>query len=260
MSRRPALLLLILLTLVSGRLFAAELDTQIYPSYRAQALLSIIQPLLGPEDSVSAYQGQLVVRASAAKQKEIAALLKQLDRPLRNIQISVRRSGTQSRHDRGIDTDIRLRYPQGSRIGVDIRDDSQSRQSNTVHMARTLENSAAFIDTGGAIATPMVQYGPGGVVVGQSYQGLMQGFEATPQILPDGRVRLEVRYRYENAEHRHTISSQAADTVLMLAPGQWSPMGGIDESSQNQSSGILSRGSSSMSRQIPLEVKVDILD
>lgn len=261
MSPRLGLLLLItgLSLALMGRTPAAELETQLYPSYRAEALLPIIQPLVGPVGSVSAYQGQLVIRATAAQQAEIAALLQQLDRPLRNVQISVRRSGMESSRERGIDSDIRLRYPQG-RIGVDIHDHRQSTQSNTMHMARTLENSATFIDTGSAIAVPAIQYGPGGMVVGQTYQSLMQGFEATPQILPDGRIRLELRYRHDSPESGRQITSQSADTVLMLEPGRWTSLGGAEESQHSQSSGILSQGSRTSSRQLPLEIKVDILD
>lgn len=247
--------------LCAGTVWAEPLETRIVPSYRAADLVAVVSPLLDGNGSVGVYQGQLVIRASAAKQEEIARLLEQLDRPARNVMISVRRSGQEAEDSRGINTRARIRYPQGSQARIDIHDTQRREQSSSVHTARTLENAPAFIDTGEAIPVPVINYGPGGVSSGYGYQGLMRGFEATPQLLPNGQVRLEIRYRYENTQPgSRQIASQSADSVLMLAPGQWQAMGGVSESASSSQRGILSKEVGSSSRELPLEVKVDVLD
>lgn len=254
-------LLLGSLLLASAGLQAAPTEIRVVPSNRAAELLPILSPLVGPDGSVSAYQGQLIIKATPEKQRELESLLKQLDRPLRNVMISVRRTGSESSSERGINTDARISYPGNSRIRIGVKDNNQTRNDNSVHSSRTLENTATLIDTGEAIPVPVISHGPGGTTIGSSYQDVMRGFEATPQILPDGRVRLEIRYRYENAQARsRVINSQSADSVLMVSPGQWQSMGGVSESSSSTQSGILSRETRQSQRELPLEVKVDILD
>ena len=60
----------------------------------AETLLPIVQPLLGPYESVSVYRNSLVVSADAGAMSRISELLAELDTPQRNLLISVRRNGT----------------------------------------------------------------------------------------------------------------------------------------------------------------------
>lgn len=58
----------------------------------AEALVPVVQPLLGPWESVSAYGRSLVVNAAPATLERVNALVADLDRPLRQLRISLRRA------------------------------------------------------------------------------------------------------------------------------------------------------------------------
>ena len=62
----------------------------------ADSILPTIKGVLQQGESVSAYNNELIVNASAASQKNVASLLETIDKPMRNIMINVRNNNTAS--------------------------------------------------------------------------------------------------------------------------------------------------------------------
>ena len=85
---RVGTLLLMLFTIVAANYARAQQTTEIYETYLpANKLVPILEPLLGPDDKVTAYHNKLFVKASPAVQDELLAVLQEIDRPLKNIQV-----------------------------------------------------------------------------------------------------------------------------------------------------------------------------
>lgn len=246
----------LVLSLSASLALAEAIETRIIQSHRAQELAPILSPMVGPNGSISVYQGQLIIRASAENHAQITQVLKDLDRPLRNVQISVRRAQSAQQQSQGAGVGIR-----GNRVQIGINNSQQQHNDRSIHTSRTVENSPTFIDTGSLVATPTVYRDAYGRIIREThFQNAMQGFEATPQVLPNGSVRLSINYQYNSATRRSGMDTNQVDTVVVIPQGQWSTLGGIDQSSSYSGSGILSQQQSSSSSSMPFEVKVDVLD
>lgn len=76
-------------------------DTRVFELHSAspEELLPVVKPLLGGWESVTAYRQSLVVNASPETLNRIADLLDDLDRPLLNLLVSVRRRSAEGAPD-----------------------------------------------------------------------------------------------------------------------------------------------------------------
>src|SRR3990172_1973221 len=93
------LLLYAALLLMSAHVGAEEITTEVITlKHRLAAeVLPIIQPLIPPPGGVSAMDAQLILRATPANLAEIRGLLDKVDRPPRQLLITVRQSARQDR-------------------------------------------------------------------------------------------------------------------------------------------------------------------
>ena len=92
---------LMLMSLLAS--LGAQADTRVIEVRSAdpEALLAVVKPLLGPWETVSVYRQSLVLNAAPETLDRITALLGELDRPLRNLRIGVRKTTAQDREARG---------------------------------------------------------------------------------------------------------------------------------------------------------------
>ncbi len=71
-------------------------SVKVYPLQHqiAASLLPAIDGILQPGESINEYNNQLVINASSSTHRQIETLLSQLDKPSRNLLISVRNDST----------------------------------------------------------------------------------------------------------------------------------------------------------------------
>lgn len=251
----------LLLALHIAPLQAAEPVTEIIPSARAAELAPVLAQLAGPGGSVSAYREQLVIRATPEKLAEIRRLLETLDRPLRNLQVVVRRGGGQIRSDQQAGARGQVVVTEGSTrlsASVQLQDSRQHTAQDDRYQLRTVEGSTVFIATGQDVPVLTVLPTPGGAVAGQAYVPAQSGVQVTPRLLADGQVLLDIEF-VESRVEGASIGRQGARTQITLPPGQWAPFARIETRKRQNGSGITSRQSGETLAVTPLEIMVELL-
>src|SRR5699024_9461063 len=87
---------------------------------------------------------------------------------------------------------------------------------------------------------------------------LRQGISVIPQVTAEGQVRLQIGQRFDQPARPGAASIQSSYSTLLLTPGQWQPLGGIDVSQRGGASGLAGVSSGSRRMMLPLEVKVEL--
>lgn len=267
---RRALIPLLCLWLAMPAALAQALSVQVY-SLRHQlaaGLVPSVQATLHEGESVHAFNNELVVNASADSHRQVAQLLQALDKPLRNLRISVRNSsdtvaqGSSAGATGSIRTgDVYLgtggpvyrdRRPDN---GVVVQHDglrvhanrSQSgTQATREQQLRAIEGQPAWISTGQTIAYRSVDAWGNPVT---SFRDANRGFYITARIV-DQRVYLDISASDDRLsedprlQRRGVIDTAQLQTSVTGAVGEWINLGGISLQDSRSSRDYTSRDSS----------------
>lgn len=265
--RWPAILMLWALFMPAAVIWpvgaSAETGLAIIPSDRADELVSILEPMAAPEGSVSAWQGQLIIRATAEKMALIKSTLDTLNKPLRNLLVQVRRRGTSASSQQVLGAAGRVVIRDGDasgRVTIRAEDEQTRQQSQSTYTLRAIEGSTLFIAIGSDIPVVTYAYGPRGSVT-QEYVPVQNGMMVTPRLLADGTVLLAVAYQEASMSPAgHGVinrSGVASQTKLNL--DEWTPFGAISTQESRQQSGMTTRSRQSSTVNVPLEIRVEVL-
>ena len=232
----------------------------------AETLLPIVQPLLGPYESVSVYRNSLVVSADAGAMSRISELLAELDTPQRNLLISVRRNGESSSRLEGGAISGTLqqgnvsistgRPTTGSGSSVTV---SGNRRITTGERAgsqsiRALEGKPVLISNGQLQPLP----GGGRWGMGIDYQEIQQGFLVSARVSGD-RVTLEIDEHGDRIEGA-TVRTGALQSTVSGALGEWIYLGSVEQSGQRSNAGVGSKLQTGTRSSEQVEVRVELLD
>lgn len=285
---RSFLLLLMLLLPASLAQATDEQVNEIYETYLpAEKLVPVLQPMLGPEDRITPFRNKLIVRAPRHRQDNILELLEELDRPLRNVQISVRYGNSVSGESSANDIDVRYRdADRGVRIDagtqpddkvvvykgssrddkIQVRAVSKNRFSteneNTLSQIRVLEGTQGFLQVGKEMPqNQFVLLHPAGFGNTTEYRMVGSGIYVVPQIVKD-KIRLELFTTQQKPQsgNRNVIEKTDAQSVLLVEPDVWTPFAGTNTSVQSQGSGKVYSTRDLQQGNKALELKVTILD
>lgn len=201
---------------------------------RAQDLLPVLRPLLGPGDALTASGGDLVLRADPATAREIEALARRLDRPPVELLITVRRiarrhlSGNAVRGGVNLEAgDLRLGVdrPVEGGVAARARAHASTMEGAREQAVRTLEGRPVLLRGAGEL-------------------------EATVR-LPGGEgVHLTIRSLGRPGE-------TALDTVVTGRLGQWITLGGVGERRTRHSAGLLEHARGRHEDEDVVQVRVD---
>jgi len=230
-----------------------------------ESLLPVVQPLLGPGESVSVYGSALVVNAGAGSLRRIDELLGQLDRPVRNLLISVRRGGSAVEHAQGTAVDgslqrgdVRIGTGGNTRQGstLQIRGGSQvtTRSGSGESSVRTLEGRPVLIRDGALVPLAGDAYWGAGV----QYEDVSQGFVVRARLAGD-QVLLDIETRDDRVEGG-TVRTGALSSSVSGRLGEWIPLGGSTAGSESTGSGLTTRYSTRGSAEDLIEVRVEAVD
>lgn len=224
----------------------------------AESLLPAIDGVLSNGESVNAYNNQLVVNASPASQQKVEQLLQELDKPLRNLLISVRNNNTGNGFNNntsasgGIRTgDVYLgtggpvyrssnglqrRSNDGGVViqsnGVRIQSNREVRQTSNQQeqSLRAIEGSPAWISTGQAIPYRGTDQWGNAVI---DYKNADRGFYVTARVVGN-RVLLDISTSNDKLsedprkQRRGVIDTQQVQTTASGTVGEWINLGGIN--------------------------------
>lgn len=253
----------LLLALSLTTVQAEELQTEIIASHRASELVSILAPMATPEGSVSAYQDQLIIRATPARLQLIRDTLATLDRPLKNLRISARYQQTSSSQSQGTGINGNV-IIQNGRVGGSARlhaeDRDERRQDNSQYSITALEGSSVQISTGQDVPyLSVIRQNARQPVIGREYIPVQSGMFVTPQLQADGNVALEISFQQTDSGRSGIINRDATISRVLLTPGQWTSLSSINQNLDQQGSNIGQRYRQQQQSQSPLEIRIDVL-
>lgn len=200
---RVALLLLLLL---AGAGASAELRVFEPRHADPESLLPVVQSLLGHGESASVHGNTLVLNAGAGTLRRVDELLAQLDRPPRNLLISVRQGGAAVARSQDAEP--------GSSRQIGTRADGGE---NSV---RALEGRPVLVRAGALV--PLAGEGYWGA--GVRYEDVSEGFVVRARLAGD-QVLLDIETRNDRVEGG-VVRTGALHTSVSGGLGEWIAVGG----------------------------------
>jgi type II secretory pathway component GspD/PulD (secretin) len=271
-SGRPWLAHLLLL-LVAGVAAAQSLEV-IELRYRlAGEVIPVLQPLVEPGGVLTGEGRHLFVRSSPANLAQLRAAIDALDRPPRQLVITVGQettaAGAESRvrgsvSVQGGDVGVGVNAPPGAGTGAAVGASSrqQDERFGNVSSVRVLEGSETWIAVGQIVPITTTQLRPGWrgpVVTTETVQrNVSTGFFATPRVSGD-RVRLEISPRQQRVSGSGwgtTVETAGVATTVEGRIGEWLPLGAVQDSTDGRTGGLLVWGQRSSESQYAAWVRV----
>lgn len=251
----------------------------------ATELTAVLRPLVPPPGSVSAFQGQLVVKTTRANLAELRRVLAELDRAPRTLLVSVRRGLAETARGREDEAAVRIEHGDATAtigagrgaeadLGAGVDDDdarvrlrasaAETRSDDAaLQRVRVLEGQEAFIQVGRSVPSTsreiITSGGAARVRESVEFRDVTRGFYVTATVHGD-RVALDISPHSARLDPGGNVDVQAAATTVSGRLGQWIPIGGVDERSRRSESGLLHRAESARSARHTLYVKVETLD
>ena len=277
MSRRVLhacrrLVLLALAVLAVNPALADELEIIDLHHRRADDVIPIVLPLLEAGGALTGADDKLFVRSSPANLAQIREAVAAIDRPQRQLLITVgqgsvaARDGTSVRGSATIgsgDVRVGVNRPPAGGSGATVVAGSRSvrtDQQNTSSI-RALEGSEAYISVGQSVpitsTTVTTGWHPPVAQQSTSYRDVTSGFYATARVSGD-LVTLEISSRQQAYRPRdETIDTKGATSVVTGRLGEWIELGAVREAQSGSSSGLLVWGRHTGSSEYSARVKVD---
>ncbi len=261
----PLYLLLGLLALLTASVRADSISTIQLQNRPAVEIIPIIQPMLGPNDSVSGKDYQLFLRASPATQAQIEDMISKLDVAAKLLLISVFQGDdrdlraldigggmkTES-NDATVGIDNRrnnLGTKGGNSTSYGTRNSSSGNttfstrgrlRDNPIHQLRVTDGTEGYIETGEQIPYFSARYGGYGFGLrneerGVEFKDVTTGFYVLPRT-HGNNVTIHVSpFKQTKSESQGgNIDSQRARTTITGSIGEWLPVGGTTEQTQRE--------------------------
>lgn len=264
--------MLMLAMLAGVPALADELEIIDLHHRRADDIIPIVLPLLEAGGALTGADDKLFVRSSPANLAQIREAVAAIDRPQRQLLITVgqgsvdARDGTSVRGSATIgggDVRVGVNRPPAGGSGATVIAGSrsvQTEQQNTSSI-RALEGSEAYISVGQSvpITSTTVTAGRYPPVAQQStsFRDVTSGFYATARVSGDV-VTLEISSRQQAYRPRdETIDTKGATSVVTGRLGEWIELGAVREAQSGSSSGLLVWGRQTDRSEYSARVKVD---
>ncbi len=255
--------LFLLVVVLPVRLFAQEMQTEIVYSHRAAEIAPLLASLAAPEGTVTAYRDQLIIRAPAEKMPALLASLKQMDRPLKNLRISVRRPQTASgsREALGAQGQVSIQDGQvGARLAIRAEEQHVQKNRQDSYSVTAVEGASVQIATGSAQAyLTVINASTAMTAFGQQYVPLQSGMMVTPRLQPDGRVMLDIRFQQQASGRKGSIQSASVQSQIQTRLGEWTQLSTIEQSISVTGSGMASQSQRQSQSSTPIEILVEEL-
>ncbi len=236
----------------------------------AEDLIPTIQPMIGPDGTISGYQNQLIVRANPQNMAEIEKLVATLDAVQKNLKISVSRSAFDNSENSNVsvtgrkrfgDIEVGTRHPgnqQGARVDIDQRE--SRRFNDSLQHITVMDGREAFISVG-----EIVPFTQEWVTLTRRYAGIQKttefvdvttGFAVRPRSLGEV-IELEITPRIKQLNSSGIIDYESLSSVVQINRGEWLDLGGLMQGKDEVSRAILSRQSSRQNTNNQLRVRVE---
>ena len=258
MTRAPARILILLLTLLPALVLAApENRTFTLENRPAREVADQLRSLYPEGELTMAAQGtQLVTRAEPEVLDEIGQLIRTMDVAPVQLRITVR-SGGQVQGKRaggGVSTG------HGNVVTIQGQSRTISTQSRQERNVVVQDGQSAHISSGQVQTLPVAIRGGRNPAAIYQQVDIRSGFIVTPQRISDQQIELSITaFEGMPDSGMDGYETDAVVTQRRVAPGEWVDVGGTETSRQGQQSGITYQVGGSRQENQQFEVKVDIL-
>lgn len=209
----------------------------------AQELIELIRPHLKSENSLSGQNTTLVIRGTPSDIEEIQLLVSQLDTPLKQFKISLKKGSDSVER-----TDINNIYYTSKSM--------DERQVQTIYV---LEGKKGKLNLGEAkvILFPIYQFHTHTLTQLQSIE-TQNYFEVTPKII-GSKVVLDIaqQIEYWDNVHEYNRHHTTLSASVEIEMGTWTPLGDVDISSYKSQNQILTTASQ-RTRNEQWSIRVDL--
>jgi len=239
---------------------------------RADDIIPIVLPLLESGGALTGADDKLFVRSSPANLAQIREAVAAVDRPQRQLLITVgqgtvaARDGTSVRGSATIgsgDVQVGVNRPPAGESGATVIAGSRSVQTDQQNTSsiRALEGSEAYISVGKSVpftsSTITTGWYPPVAQQSTSFRDVTTGFYATARVSGDV-VTLEISSRQQDYRAQdETIDTRGATSVVTGRLGEWIELGAVREAQSGSSSGLLVWGRHTGGAEYSARVKVD---
>jgi len=291
-AKQLSILLIFLLIVFPGIACSQSLIKVFQTRQPAQGLVPLIAPLFPGQAKVIAKGNSLIVRASQAVINDIAQLLQELDKPLRNLLIEVSSSANinSNRQHNSLSGRIKIsdnavissRSPKKNPSGMTIyyakdgsiiktthNKKSRSYSNPQSYRVRTLEGQWAFIQTGQKVPyysstiTPFEKsnkhypYRKNNVEL----VDVSSGFEVLPR-LNGQSVSLNIRPQNQSLNKRYPgqINTRSVNTTVSGQLDQWIFLGDISNTINTRTQGFIYKNKGRSESNSGYMIRVSIID
>lgn len=239
----------------------------------AEEVVPLLRPFLAPGGTLTGQSGQLFIRTTPNNLAELKKMLVTLDKPARQLLITVLQGqGVQLADDEArLDADIRLgghgRVTIGNGVPRDttalrIRRTRSRSRNGDVQRVRVIEGSTATIYLGQSVpfGGRSITTTPGGTQTTDTveYRDVMTGFAVVPRISGQ-QVTLQIDTQRDRPSPRGggSIEVQGVHTTLTGKLGTWIEIGGAINLDSGRRSGIIYRSTEHLkdTRRVLLKVE-----
>jgi hypothetical protein len=223
-----------------------------------------LTPLLDATDVVSASGFDLIVKTTPERLESILALIQQLDKRQHNLLISVIQNSHKTADELNAEASVMISSNKIRMQGMlaDTRDISQQ---HSTQQLRTLEGRAAHIQTGQQ--RPIEQttvydsgYGYPGVSTTTQMQEASSGFAATPRLLGNNDVIIDIAPWSDRFVNSQGLETQSVQTSLRTKLGEWVELAGSGLNQQSDSNGLNGMNYQTNTRDVHILLKVELVD
>lgn len=239
----------------------------------AEEIVPLLRPFLAPGGTLTGQRGQLFVRTTPANLAELKSLLASLDKPARQLQITVLQGEAVRLADDEIDLNANLdlggrgRATVGQGTGSNgaelrIRRSRSRTRGEDVQRVRVLEGTPATLYLGQAIplGSRSVTATPGGVETTDSieYRQVTTGFSVIPRLSGE-QVTLEIGTQRDRLSRSGggRIDVQGVHTTVTGRLGEWIEIGGAVNLETQRRSGVIYRSTDHIDETRRVLLKVD---
>ena len=242
---------LIVLSLSTTAVYGAERDIVILPLNHAlpEQVLPTVQAFLPEGATVTPYNNQLILKVTPSEKESIEELLRQIDKPARQLLISVRQP-----HSLGVSqneisvsgTSAKWRIQTGSShqpAQVIIRNSSSQSHKQVQQSVRATEGKPAYITTGESVpVTTYMRSGTDTRELATEYKQADQGFYVTARVT-GSTVVLDITRVNDRHQQNNSIVTSRLATQVRGQIGEWITIANTDGSSTTSQSGLVVRSS-----------------
>lgn len=267
--KSPHKRLLLLGSLLLFRLLPAMADDRVMDIITLQnrpaaEIQPALTPLLDASDVVSASGFDLIVKTTPERLESILTLIEQLDKRQHNLLISVIQNSHKTAEELNAEVAVMI-SPNQIRMQGMSADTRDIGQQHSTQQLRTLEGRAAHIQTGQQ--RPIQQttvydsgYGYPGVSTTTQMQEASSGFAATPRLLGNNEVIIDIAPWSERFVNSQSLETQDVQTSLRAKVGEWVELASSGLNKQTDSNGFNGMNYQTSTRDMHILLKVELID